>query len=85
MLASGADDCCVLVWDLMGSAGTMNSNASSGMAVGGAGTGTGTGTNQERGPTAAWECGFEVSNVSWAPTGGTLGVCAGRGFWGVQL
>ncbi|KIW71873.1 hypothetical protein PV04_00102 [Phialophora macrospora] len=83
LLASGADDCCVLLWDLMGS------SASTGAAAGGVGQGATAGQvqgqGQERGPSAAWDCKFEVSNLSWAPTMGTLGVCGGRGFWGVQL
>ncbi|ETI26905.1 hypothetical protein G647_10004 [Cladophialophora carrionii CBS 160.54] len=81
VLASGADDCCVLLWDLMGS------SASTAAPGGGAGQGAtaGQGQGQERGPSAVWECKFEVSNLSWAPTMGTLGVCGGRGFWGVQL
>ena len=60
-----------------------------GNAVGGAaGAPAGGGTNQERGPTSAWECGIEVSNLSWAPVGngsGILGIVAGRGLWGVQM
>ena len=59
------------------------------------------GTGQTQGPSARWECDYEVANVSWAPrscltTGGGgagsrggdaewLGVCAGRGVWGVEL
>ena len=91
VLASGADDCCVLLWDLMTAQGGLNpppqvpqTNAQ-GQVVQAQGMG------QERGPSAMWECGFEVSNLSWAPglnqnsVGGTLGVCGGRGFWGVQL
>lgn len=45
----------------------------------------GQGQDQERGPSAVWECKYEVSNLSWAPAVGTLGVCGGKGFWGVQL
>jgi len=79
VLASGADDCCVLLWDLMSS--------STGV-VGGAATGGvpgQTNAGQERGPSAVWESSFEVSNLSWAPTLGTLGVCGGKCLWGVQL
>jgi WD repeat-containing protein 68 len=83
VLASGADDCCVLLWDLMststGAAGMPNNLAVPHP------QGQGQMTGQDRGPSAAWECGFEVSNLSWAPGQGTLGVCVGRGFWGVQL
>ncbi|EXJ79328.1 hypothetical protein A1O3_08830 [Capronia epimyces CBS 606.96] len=76
VLASGADDCCVLLWDLMGSTG--NPPAAGGGAAG-------LGSTQERGPSAVWDCAYEVSNLSWAPTMGTLGICGGKGFWGVQL
>lgn len=72
ILASGADDSLVLVWDLMSHAGA-------------AAPQQGGPTNTERGPSAAWQCDFEVSNISWAPANGTLGVCGGRGFWGVQM
>lgn len=78
VLASGADDCCVLLWDLMGSTGG-NLPTPGGSASGGLGS------TQERGPSAVWDCRYEVSNLSWAPTMGTLGVCGGKGFWGVQL
>jgi len=81
VLASGADDCCVMLWDLMSSSsgGLPQPNH--------AGTTSQTGgqQSQERGPTAVWDCAFEVGNLSWAPVGGTLGVCGGRGLWGVSL
>ena len=84
VLASGADDCCVLLWDLMGS-----SASGIGAPVAGAAPGTAPaqpgGTGQERGPSAVWDCAFEVANLSWSPTAGTLGVCGGKGLWGVQL
>ncbi|KAK3072564.1 hypothetical protein LTR53_006618 [Teratosphaeriaceae sp. CCFEE 6253] len=45
-----------------------------------------------KGPLASWRCEYEVANVSWAPASGLtgqggewLGVCAGRGIWGVKL
>jgi WD repeat-containing protein 68 len=79
VLASGADDCCVLLWDLLGSAGTAPGTVAPSGVPGGAGVG------QERGPSAVWDCKYEVCNLSWAPTTGTLGVCGGKGFWGVQL
>lgn len=50
----------------------------------GAAAGQGVGGG-ERGPGAAWACDYEISNLSWAPVGDTLGVCGGRGFWGVQM
>ncbi len=87
VLASGADDCCVLLWDLMGSSaatGSVAGGINQSVAVPGA-AGQGQVQGQERGPSAVWECKFEVGNLSWAPGTGTLGVCGGRGLWGVQL
>lgn len=82
MLASGADDSLVLVWDLL--------NAGSGASVNG--NGGGQGEIQGKGPLASWRCDYEVNNVSWAPQsaltgqgGDWLGVCGGRGIWGVKL
>lgn len=75
-LASGADDCQVLIWDLL-------SNSSANGAVEGA-------TNA-RGPVASWQCDYEVGNLGWVPHlaspeyGEWLGVSAGRGVWGVKL
>jgi DDB1- and CUL4-associated factor 7 len=74
MLASGGDDSTVLIWDLMSQAGAVVPQAPGQQPGGG-----------ERGPGAAWACEYEVSNLSWAPVGDTLGVCGGRGFWGVQM
>ncbi|KAL6238899.1 hypothetical protein BDW75DRAFT_189685 [Aspergillus navahoensis] len=87
VLASGADDCLVLLWDLINQhnttavpPGVHNPGAPS--------------TTTERGPAAAWQCDYEISNISWSPQGGTtsaghphdwLGVCGGRGVWGVAL
>ena len=87
VLASGADDCCVLLWDLMGSSATgIGASAPAGASQATAGTGQAPGsTSQERGPSAVWESAFEVANISWAPSLGMLGVCGGKGFWGVQL
>ncbi|KAK6813279.1 hypothetical protein RU639_010980 [Aspergillus parasiticus] len=87
LLASGADDCCVLLWDLM----NQHNAASVPPPVHTPGAPS---TTQERGPAAAWQCDYEVSNISWSPQGGTtgaghprdwLGVCGGRGVWGVAL
>lgn len=75
MLASGGDDSTVLIWDLMSQAGAVVPQAPGQQQPGGV----------ERGPGAAWACEYEVSNLSWAPVGDTLGVCGGRGFWGVQM
>lgn len=87
VLASGADDCCVLLWDLMGSSASGTGGSLPGPGTGGAAVigNQGQGSGLERGPSAVWECRFEVGNLSWAPTAGTLGVCGGKGFWGVQL
>ena len=129
MLASGGDDCSVLIWDLLssgsnsailqgggaGGGGTQGpqpqqkhvngvDSGATGGAAGGNGSGGGS-TGATQGPSARWECDYEVANVSWAPrsslTGGGrggasaggnaggendwLGVCAGRGVWGVEL
>ena len=103
MLASGADDSQVLVWDLLNAqnqAAIPPSSVINGSASAGTGTGAGTGTNppptageiQAKRPSASWRCEYEVANVSWAPQsaltgqgGDWLGVCAGRGVWGVKL
>lgn len=82
LLASGGDDSCVMLWDLLSSAtgGLPQPNHS-------ASTAGQQAQGQERGPNAVWECMYEVGNLSWAPAtaGGALGVCGGRGFWGVSL
>ena len=91
MLASGADDSQVLVWDLLNTSTqttipTLNGN---GPAAPGAPAVV---EVQGKGPSASWRCEYEVANVSWAPNsaltgqgGEWLGVCAGRGVWGVKL
>lgn len=87
MLASGADDSLVLVWDLyraQGQSGAPGINGS---------TNPGVQTEvSSKSPLASWRCEYEVANVSWAPQsiltgqgGDWLGVCAGRGVWGVRL
>ncbi|KAL4804278.1 WD40-repeat-containing domain protein [Aspergillus unguis] len=87
VLASGADDCLVLLWDLI------NQHNSTPVAPGVQHPGAPS-TTTERGPAAAWQCDYEISNISWSPQGGTtsaghprdwLGVCGGRGVWGVAL
>lgn len=98
MLASGADDSLVLVWDLLNAAaGPVTANGAAG---GGAGASSGPaaqpgapgGEAQVKSPGASWRCPYEVSNISWAPQsvltsqgGDWLGVCGGRGIWGVKL
>lgn len=95
VLASGADDSMVLLWDLINQhnaapvpttnpnpipAPNPNQRAPA--------------TTTERGPAAAFQCDYEISNISWSPQGGAtgsghprdwLGVCGGRGIWGVGL
>ncbi|KAL2797890.1 WD40-repeat-containing domain protein [Aspergillus keveii] len=87
VLASGADDCLVLLWDLI------NQHNSTPVIPTAHTPGTPS-TTTERGPAAAWQCDYEISNISWSPQGGTtsaghprdwLGVCGGRGVWGVAL
>ena len=87
MLASGADDSLVLVWDLLNA-----QNQAAVPALNGNGGQGSQGEVQAKGPSASWRCGYEVANVSWAPQsmltgqgGDWLGVCAGRGIWGVKL
>jgi WD repeat-containing protein 68 len=81
MLASGADDCQVLLWDLLGS------NPSTGTAsINGAPQ-----QDNQRTPVASWECDYEVGNLGWVPHlqsseyGEWLGVSAGRGIWGTRV
>lgn len=95
MLASGADDSLVLVWDLLGAGGQGIVNGTGGgqpASSGGQGQQGQQGEVQSKGPSASWSCEYEVGNVSWAPQsaltgqgGDWLGVCGGRGVWGVKL
>lgn len=71
LLGSGADDSLVMIWDLMSYSGAVTTHAA--------------GSNAERGPSAVWECDYEVGNLSWAPNDGGLGVVGGRGFWAVNM
>lgn len=78
-LASGGDDCQVLLWDIY------NANASATTPLNGA-------IQQDGGqsPVASWECDYEVGNIGWVPHlqgdyGDWLGVSAGRGIWGTRV
>ncbi|KAI9825912.1 MAG: hypothetical protein M1832_000853 [Thelocarpon impressellum] len=90
MLASGADDSLVLVWDLINQ---NNTPTTPGGGLNGTQPGqAGASGDIGRGPTAAWRCDYEVGNISWAPQSGLtshggdwLGVSGGRGLWGVKL
>ncbi|RDA89552.1 hypothetical protein CP533_2568 [Ophiocordyceps camponoti-saundersi (nom. inval.)] len=80
-LASGGDDCHVLVWDLMTSNSSRGAQPLNGTAP----------QDNSRSPVACWECDYEVGNLAWAPHlpnpdyGEWLGVSAGRGIWGTRL
>ncbi|KAK2752593.1 hypothetical protein FQN55_006706 [Onygenales sp. PD_40] len=88
-IASGADDSLVLIWDLIN-----QSNAAPVPPTPTVGHGSSNApTTMERGPAASWQCDYEVSNISWAPPlgggmagqGDWVGVCGGRGLWGVSI
>ncbi|KAI9664412.1 MAG: hypothetical protein M1829_005805 [Trizodia sp. TS-e1964] len=86
MLASGADDSLVLVWDLLNQSNILTTG------TGANGAPPGVPADNGRGPMASWRCDYEVGNLSWAPQSGLssqggdwLGVSGGRGIWGVKL
>jgi DDB1- and CUL4-associated factor 7 len=101
MLATGADDALVLVWDLLNASNGASLNgidSGNGAALGtqtlqGQPAGTpGSGQVGAKGPASSWRCDYEVGNLSWAPQSGLtsqggewLGVAGGRGVWGVKL
>lgn len=129
MLASGADDSLVCVWDLFNTSNgaqidvvqsdTLASNngappsgllpqqqpvqtqqvaPASGAAAGPGGAAAPAAGEkaaqapQAKGPAASWKCDYEIANLSWAPQSGLtgqggewVGVCGGRGIWGVKL
>jgi WD repeat-containing protein 68 len=80
LLASGGDDCQVLLWDLMNSTPTTEPSSD--------GTAS---TEKHLTPIASWSCDYEVGNLGWAPrshnndSGDWLGVSGGRGVWGVKV
>lgn len=105
-LASGGDDCCVLVWDLINQHNAaqvpQQQLPSQQTPLPGAGGAAGTTaatapSTTERGPAAVWQCDYEISNISWSPQASPasqsqpgmshnwLGVCGGKGFWGVAM
>ncbi|TQS34741.1 hypothetical protein Golomagni_04865 [Golovinomyces magnicellulatus] len=84
-LASGADDSLVLLWDILNQQNTA-------LLPRGSTSNGNHGSDNIRGPSASWRCDYEVGNISWAPqnaygkeAGEWLGVCGGRGIWGVRL
>lgn len=76
MLASGGDDCQVLLWDLYNSSQPMNGTPQQ---------------ENPRSPVASWQCDYEIGNLGWVPQlpnseyGEWLGVGAGRGIWGTRV
>ncbi|KAK3900687.1 WD40-repeat-containing domain protein [Staphylotrichum tortipilum] len=88
-LASGADDCQVLIWDLINQA--QSQAVPNGTAPGGVAGSPAAGGDNARSPVASWQCDYEVGNVGWVPHlatgeyGEWLGVSAGRGVWGVRV
>lgn len=83
IIAGGADDSLVLIWDLVNNTTSSQPGGSNG-----------TGVTQEKIPVASWRCEYEVNNISWSPSssstagggiGDWLGVVGGRGLWGVKI
>jgi len=82
MLASGADDAQVLVWDLLRGGGAVVNGDAAGAPPSGNGVASAAGAAAQpgaaghaaaaaasvKGPTASWRCDYEVANLSWAPT-----------------
>jgi len=99
MLASGADDSLVLVWDLLHSqngaviAGEPNVNNGAPLPPAAPqGQGQQAANVSLKGPASSWNCDYEVANLSWAPQsmltgqgGEWVGVAGGRGVWGVKV
>ena len=99
-LASGADDCQVLIWDLINqvsapggapAAAVPNGTVAGAPAAGAAAASAAVPGENIRSPVASWQCEYEVGNVGWVPHlatgeyGEWLGVSAGRGVWGVRV
>jgi DDB1- and CUL4-associated factor 7 len=100
LLASGGDDSLVLVWDLIhaNNGVLLNGSDTAGASIPASQPsqphhGHGQQSQvQQKGPYASWKCDYEVGNLSWAPQsaltaqgGEWIGVCGGRGIWGVKL
>lgn len=95
-LATGADDCQVLIWDLLNPQPHQHHHhhhhhhhQHSSSAINGGGSSPG--DSNVRSPVASWQCEYEIGNLGWVPRlssgeyGEWLGVGAGRGVWGVRL
>ena len=85
ILASGGDDSFVLIWDLLNPA---NAASTLGFNV----TEPSQASENIQGPTACWQCNYEVNNISWAPKSAIsgqgndwVGVTGGNGIWGVSI
>ncbi|KAF2486511.1 WD40-repeat-containing domain protein [Neohortaea acidophila] len=98
-LASGADDSLVLIWNVNSATGAGGGAGvpvppppQTAPAAGTNGAAPAVVPDvPTRLPLASWRCEYEVANVSWSPqsalsnqVGDWLGVCAGRGVWGVR-
>jgi WD repeat-containing protein 68 len=76
MLASGGDDCQVLLWDLYNSGQPINGTPQQ---------------DNPRSPVASWQCDYEIGNLGWVPQlpnseyGEWLGIGAGRSIWGTRV
>ena len=82
MLASGADDAQVLVWDLLRGGGAVVNGDAAGAPPSGNGVASAAAAAAPpgaaghaaaaaasvKGPAASWRCDYEVANLSWAPT-----------------
>ena len=78
-----------------GVSGGAGSGTGAGAGAAGSGSGSGSSTTASinaKGPAVSWRCEYEIANLSWAPQshltshgGDWVGVCGGRGIWGVKL
>lgn len=79
----------MLIWDLLNHG---NAAATSGLNGNQAAQSAAPSSENFQGPTASWQCDYEVNNISWAPksavTGQSsdwIGVTGGKGIWGVCI